>query len=42
MSRYTEYYKKYPWKKRLVVIKQRCTNPKNIGIGLFVLITGMR
>lgn len=23
------YYKKYPWKKTLVVIKQRCNNPNN-------------
>ncbi len=24
-----DYYSKYPWKKTLVVIKQRCTNPNN-------------
>ena len=23
------YYKKYPWRKRLAVIKQRCNNPNN-------------
>lgn len=25
-----EYYKKYPWKRTLVIIKQRCENPNAI------------
>ena len=24
-----DYYKKYPWKRKLVLIKQRCENPKD-------------
>lgn len=29
MFKIADYYKKYPWKKTLVVIKQRCNNPNN-------------
>jgi hypothetical protein len=45
MSELTDYYKKYPWRKTLVVIKQRCSNPKNSsykdygGRGIQCLIT---
>lgn len=40
-----KYIKKYPWKRHLITIKQRCNNPKNIsykyygGIGIKCLIT---
>lgn len=30
MKNISEYYKKFPWRKTLVVIKQRCENPNNI------------